>query len=91
MNKVFLGVGHGGSDSGATANGLKEKDINLNIALACKAELERYGVQVGISRLQDEDDPVELEVKNVMNLILIWQWIYTPMLVVEKALKSFTQ
>lgn len=63
MNKVFLGVGHGGSDSGATANGLKEKDINLNIALACKAELERYGVQVGISRLQDEDDPVELEVK----------------------------
>ena len=27
MAKVFLSAGHGGSDPGATANGLKEKDI----------------------------------------------------------------
>ena len=35
MPKVFLGVGHGGLDSGAVANGLREADINLNIALSC--------------------------------------------------------
>lgn len=64
MSRVFLGVGHGGTDSGASFNSLKEKDINLNIALACKAELEKYGVEVGISRVQDENDPVEQEVKN---------------------------
>jgi len=32
--KVFLGVGHGGTDSGAIGNGFKEKDLNLSIALA---------------------------------------------------------
>ena len=63
MNKVFLGVGHGGSDSGASANGFKEKDLNLAIALACKAELERYGVSVRMSRTKDENDPVSQEVK----------------------------
>ena len=31
--KVFIGVGHGGSDPGATANNLKEKDLNLNVAV----------------------------------------------------------
>ena len=41
MRKVFIGVGHGGSDSGACANGLRESDVNLEMALAMKAELER--------------------------------------------------
>ena len=62
MNKVFLGVGHGGSDSGASANGFKEKDLNLAIALACKAELERHGVSVRMSRTKDEYDPVSQEI-----------------------------
>lgn len=63
MPKVFLSAGHGGSDAGATAYGLKEKDINLQIMLACKAELERHGVTVVCSRLKDENDPVAQEVK----------------------------
>lgn len=63
MSKVFIGVGHGGSDSGAVANGLKEKDLNLSIALACKAELERHGVVVGISRTKDENDSLSQEIK----------------------------
>ena len=46
MAKVFLGVGHGGSDPGASANGFKEKDLNLSIALACRDELVRHGVNV---------------------------------------------
>ncbi len=63
MKKVFLGVGHGGNDSGACSNGLKEKDINLTIALACKAELEKQGISVKLSRYADENDPVQEEVK----------------------------
>lgn len=51
--KVYIGVGHGGTDSGAVANGLKEKDLNLVTALACKDELIRHGVSVKISREKD--------------------------------------
>ncbi len=56
MAKVFLGIGHGGKDPGAMAYGLKEKDINLAIGLACQAELVRHGVSVLMSRTKDEDD-----------------------------------
>lgn len=61
MAKVFLSAGHGGSDPGAVANGLKEKDINLQILLACKTELERHGVTVICSRTNDSNDPVKEE------------------------------
>lgn len=61
--KVFLGVGHGGSDPGAVANNVKEKDLNLSIALACRDELEKHGVAVKMSRAKDENDPIGDEVK----------------------------
>ena len=51
--KVFLGVGHGGSDSGAVANGFKEKDLNLAIAKVVCSELERHKVEVKMSRTAD--------------------------------------
>lgn len=60
---VFLSAGHGGSDPGAVAYGLKEKQINLNILLACKDELVRHGIKVYTSRTKDENDPVGEEVK----------------------------
>lgn len=63
MVKVFLSAGHGGNDPGAVAYGLKEKDINLQILLACKAELERHGLSVVCSRTTDADDPVQEEVR----------------------------
>lgn len=63
MAKVFLGVGHGGKDPGAIGNGLHEADLNLAIALACRDELERHGVIVGMSRVTDENDPVSDEAK----------------------------
>lgn len=61
--KVFLGVGHGGTDPGAVANGLKEKDVNLGIALAAQKELERAGVEVLLSRYRDEDDTLAEEIR----------------------------
>ena len=54
--KVFLGIGHGGSDPGAVANGIQEKDVNLSVALACQAELARHDVDVLTSRIKDEED-----------------------------------
>ena len=63
MAKVFLSAGHGGSDPGAVAYGLKEKTINLNIMLACRDELKRHGVNVITSRTKDENDPVGEEVR----------------------------
>lgn len=53
--KVFIGVGHGGSDPGAVGDGFKEKELNLTIALACQTELERHGVTARMSRTKDED------------------------------------
>ena len=63
MKTVFLSAGHGGKDPGAVAFGLKEKDINLAVLLACKSELERHGVKVIASRIKDENDPKEDEVR----------------------------
>lgn len=61
--KVFIGVGHGGTDPGAVGNGFKEADLNLAIALACMNELVRHGVEVCMSRTKDENDPASEEVK----------------------------
>ena len=65
--KVFIAVGHGGKDPGAVANGLKEKDVNLAIALACRTELVRHGVDVGMSRTKDEDDKTTVKECNAFN------------------------
>lgn len=62
MSKVFLGVGHGGKDSGAVGY-IVEKDVNLQMALACRAFLEKYGVKVQMSRTKDENDTLSEEVK----------------------------
>ena len=61
MAKVFIGVGHGGNDPGASKY-LVEKDINLVMALACRDYLEKNGVQVLMSRTKDENDPLSEEI-----------------------------
>lgn len=61
--KVFIGVGHGGSDPGAVAGGFCEKDLNLPIAKACRDELERHGVAVLMSRETDEDETMSGKIR----------------------------
>lgn len=52
---VALDPGHGGTDPGASSNGLNEADVNWKIAQACKAELEKYqNVRVYMTRTQNE-------------------------------------
>lgn len=60
--RVFIGVGHGGSDPGAVSF-VKESEANLQMALGMKAELEKYGVVVGISRTVEETDPLTEEIQ----------------------------
>lgn len=60
--KVFIGVGHGGSDSGAVGN-IVEKEANLAMALACRDYLTAHGVEVRMSRTKDEEDPINEEVR----------------------------
>jgi N-acetylmuramoyl-L-alanine amidase len=62
MPKVFLSAGHGGTDPGAVAFGMKEKDINLDILLACNEVLLRHNITTILSRSKDENDPVTQEV-----------------------------
>lgn len=62
MPKVFIGVGHGGNDSGAVKY-LVEKTINLEIAIHCRNLLLSNGVRVMLSREKDENDPLTEEIQ----------------------------
>lgn len=62
VKKVFIGVGHGGDDSGAVGI-LTEKNMNLVMAKACRNVLERHGVQVLMSRTKDENDDISEEIR----------------------------
>ncbi len=53
MVKVCLDYGHGGKDSGAIANGLKEKDIVLQIGSKVSKILEEHGLEVIQTRSSD--------------------------------------
>lgn len=50
---VFIDVGHGGSDSGAYYYGVKEKDLNLQIAKRVDKYLKALGFKVILSRTSD--------------------------------------
>ncbi len=51
---IAIDPGHGGWDSGANANGMKESDLTWKIANACKDYLESRGVTVYLTRGQYE-------------------------------------
>ncbi len=55
MVKVYIDPGHGGTDPGAVANGLKEKDLTLKIAKYTRDYLQdNYkGVSIKMSRTGD--------------------------------------
>jgi N-acetylmuramoyl-L-alanine amidase len=54
---IVIDPGHGGDNLGAQQDGLTEKVINLTVAQAMKAELEKYeGVSVFLTRETVEED-----------------------------------
>lgn len=58
---IVLDPGHGGMDSGATAGGYLEKDINLSVGLKLRDLLESYGAKVIMTR--DTDTFIELSAR----------------------------
>lgn len=50
---VYLDPGHGGTDEGCAREGVREKDLNLAIALLVRERLEEQGYQVIMSRETD--------------------------------------
>ena len=50
---ICLDPGHGGTDPGAVAGGVREADVALDYALAVGAELERAGLAVLYTRTTD--------------------------------------
>jgi len=62
--KVWLDAGHGGSDPGATANGLVEKAMTLVSVLQTKVVLEAHGFEVGLTR--STDTSVDLDSRGKM-------------------------
>ena len=52
---IFLDPGHGGSDSGAVANGVREKDLTLSVYNKVSSRLASLGYSVLTSRNTDKD------------------------------------
>jgi N-acetylmuramoyl-L-alanine amidase len=53
--KIMIDVGHGGTDPGAVANGLRESDVNLVVAKAARERLRQLRPSAQV-RLTREDD-----------------------------------
>ena len=62
MAKVFIGVGHGGTDSGAVKY-IVEKDYTLRTAQAVAEYLKEYGIEFKLSRTADVDTDMDSKVK----------------------------
>ena len=58
--KVIIDAGHGGPEPGAVYNGRKEKNDTLRLAFDLGSALERRGIQVSYTRVEDAyDTPYE--------------------------------
>lgn len=51
--KILVDAGHGGFDCGAAGNGMQEAERNLSLAYKLKAELEKTGATVLMTRTAD--------------------------------------
>lgn len=71
-NNTFTGVivdsGHGGIDSGAVGNGLKEKDLNLRAGQYMYKRLQELGISAVMTRTDDEYLPKDERIKRVLEL-----------------------
>lgn len=54
MAKIVIDPGHGGDDGGASANGIVEKDLALNISQYMYDLFQNLGIPVTLTRTTDE-------------------------------------
>ncbi len=66
--QVVIDAGHGGSDSGAvSSSGIKEKDLNLQIAKYMYEEFQKKGIPVTLIRNTDETISPTDRVQRILN------------------------
>lgn len=58
---VVIDAGHGGKDTGAIDNGVKEKDINLSVALDLAEKLRKNMKNVNVVLTRDNDTFISLQ------------------------------
>lgn len=63
MPKIAVFAGHGGSDAGAVANGVSEKDLTLQISNALTGILRDRGYEVVNNRTADVDRNINADVR----------------------------
>jgi len=64
---IVVDAGHGGADPGATANGLKEKDLNLKAAQYMYQRLKELGIPTTIVRDADETVDRDERVRRILD------------------------
>ncbi len=69
MKKVYIGIGHGGKDSGAVHENLVEKELNLVIGLQVKEELLKHDIDVRLSREEDVDANLAARIKDAKQMM----------------------
>lgn len=67
MSKVYIGIGHGGSDPGAVSGSFKESVFALDIGCACTAELRRHGISVKQSRITEKTHGLQDKINDCNN------------------------
>lgn len=60
LDTIVIDAGHGGHDPGAVANGVREKDVNLAVALKLGSYLEKI-LKVNVVYTRTDDKFVELQ------------------------------
>ena len=66
-NKITIDAGHGGSDPGASGNGIIEKELNLDVALRVEKLLKQKGIDVVMTRKGDTYPTLSERVKIGVN------------------------
>ena len=74
MKTIYIGAGHGGSDSGACSGKFIEKSMTLKTALACRDYLKDYDCNIIMARTTDMDCKVATKMGEIKskkpNLVL---------------------
>ncbi|WP_161944232.1 N-acetylmuramoyl-L-alanine amidase family protein, partial [Streptococcus suis] len=64
---IYIDPGHGGSDSGASYDGIYEKNLAMSVANKLKANLIQMGYQVLMTRTADYDVDFKTERSRMAN------------------------
>lgn len=67
MAKIVIDAGHGGNDPGASGNGIIEKEYTLKISEYIYNRLKQLGLDVKMTRVDDETLSPNERVNRVLN------------------------